>query len=128
MPADNNAFLELDISDLKPAVYKVEQVAPDAPSNDAALSDLRIGSLQLSPAFSSAVTSYNVTTSNATNTITAVPSNASAEIQVEINGVEIDNGSAASWTAGSNTVTITVTAANGTTAKTYTITVTKSDV
>lgn len=128
MPADNNAFLELDISDLNPAVYKVEQITPDTPSNDAALSDLRIGSLQLTPAFSSTVTSYSVSTTNATNTITAVPSSASAEIVVKVNGTEIDNGSAAAWTTGSNTVAITVTAANGETTKTYTVTVTKSDV
>lgn len=127
MPADNNAFLELDISDLKPAAYKVEQITPDTPSNDAALSDLRIGSLQLTPAFSSTVTSYSVSTANATNTITAVPSNASAEIVVKVNGTEIDNGSAAAWNTGSNTVAITVTAANGETTKTYTVAVTKSD-
>ena len=38
----------------------------------------------------------------------------------------IDNGSAATWTTGANTVTVKVTAADGTTTKSYTVTVTKS--
>lgn len=127
MPADNNAFLELDISGLQPAVYKVENITPATPSSDATLSDLRIGSLTLSPAFSSTVTSYTTSTSNATNTINAVPANASASLQVKVNGTEIDNGSAASWQNGSNTVAVTVTAEDETTTKTYTVTVVKSD-
>lgn len=127
MPADNNAFLELDISGLQPAVYKVENITPATPSSDATLSDLRIGSLTLSPAFSSTVTSYTTSTSNATNTINAVPANASASLQVKVNGTEIDNGSAASWQNGSNTVAVTVTAEDETTTKTYTVTVVMSD-
>lgn len=127
MPADNNAFLELDISGLQPAVYKVENITPATPSDDAALSDLRIGSLTLSPAFSSTVTSYTTSTSNATNTINAAPTNASASLQVEVNGTEIDNGTAANWQNGSNTVTVTVTAEDKTTTNTYTVTVVKSD-
>ena len=127
MPADNNAFLELDISDLQPAVYKVENITPKTPSNDVALSDLRIGGLTLSPAFSSTVTSYTTSTSNATNTINAVPADADASLQIKVNGTEIDNGTAASWQNGSNTVTVIVTAADKETTKTYTVTVVKSD-
>ena len=41
-------------------------------------------------------------------------------------GKEIENGKPATWSEGSNTVTITVTAADGETVKTYTVTVTKS--
>lgn len=128
MPADNNAFLELDISGLQPAVYKVEYVTPATPSNDAELSDLRIGSLNLSPAFSRTVTSYTTSTSNATNTINAIPANASAAIRVEVNGNEIDNGTSAIWQTGSNTVTVTVNADDKETTKSYTVTVVKSDV
>ena len=128
MPADNNAFLVLDVSGLKPARYKVTQVEESAPSTDAALSDLRVGSLSLSPAFSGTVTSYTASTSNATNTINAMPSNAAAAIKVVVNGTEIDNGTAASWQDGSNTVEVTVTAEDGKTSQSYTVTVTKSNV
>lgn len=126
MPADNNAFLELDISDIQPATYKVTVVDERAPSTDATLSDLRIGNLTLSPAFAAATTTYTTTTTNSTNTINAVPSDAGAEIHVKVNGTEIDNGTAANWNTGSNTVTVAVTAEDGTTTKTYTVTVTKS--
>lgn len=128
MPADNNAFLELDISNLKPARYKVTMVEESAPSNDAGLSDLRIGSLPLSPSFSSTVTSYTAATANATNTINAMPSNAAASIKVKVNGTEMDNGTAASWQDGSNTVEVTVTAEDGKASQTYTVTVTRSNV
>lgn len=126
MPADNNAFLVLDISGLKPATYKVTVVDETSPSTDATLSDLKIGNLTLSPAFAAATTSYTTTTTNATNTVNAIPADAGASIQVKVGDTEIDNGSAATWATGSNTVTVKVTAADGTTTKTYTVTVTKS--
>ncbi|SCJ31897.1 Predicted phage phi-C31 gp36 major capsid-like protein [uncultured Ruminococcus sp.] len=125
-PMDNNAFLYLDISALQPAVWKVEQVTTATPSNNAALSDLKIGSLTLSPAFASETTTYTTSTTNATNTITATPADAKAAIEVKVGETEVDNGSAATWQEGSNTVTIKVTAADGKTTKTYTVTVTKS--
>ena len=126
MPKDNNAFLRLDISGLQPATWKVTQVTAPTPSDDATLSALTIGSQALTPTFAAATVSYTATTTNATNTITAVPSDAGAEIHVLVNNAEIDNGSAATWQTGSNTVKVNVTAANGTAKKTYTVTVTKS--
>ncbi len=126
MPKDNNAFLRLDISGLQPATWKVTQVTAPTPSDDATLSALTIGSQALTPTFAAATVSYTATTTNATNTITAVPSDAGAEIHVLINNAEIDNGTAATWQTGSNTVKVNVTAADGTTTKTYTVTVTKS--
>lgn len=126
MPLDNNAFVYLDISGLTPAAYRVEQVTPPAPSDDATLADLKIGSLTLTPAFASGTTTYTAATTNATNTVTATPSDAGAKIKVTVNDSEIDNGSAATWNSGSNTVKVDVTAADGTTTKAYTVTVTKS--
>lgn len=125
MPKDNNAFLYLDISDLKPLVWKAELVEGGTPSNDATLSALSLGSAALSPAFNAATLTYTAATTNASNTINAVPADADAAIKVAVNGTEINNGSAATWQEGSNTVEITVTAADGST-KSYTVTVTKS--
>lgn len=126
MPLDNNAFLLLDISGLKPATWKVTQVTEATASDDATLSALSIGSLALSPTFAAGTVSYTAATTNATNTITAVPADAGAEIEVLVNNAKIDNGSAATWQTGSNTVKVNVTAADGTAKKTYTVTVTKS--
>ena len=125
-PMDNNAFLHLDISDLRSAVWKVEQVTSPEPSSNANLSDLKIGSLSLTPTFVSGTTTYTATTTNASNTVTAYPEDASAAIKVTVGSKELDNGSAATWTDGENTVKVEVTAADGKTTKTYTVTVTKS--
>lgn len=131
-PKDNNAFLYLDISELKPAIWPVYSVTPPEPSKDATLSALTIGSLTLSPEFASGTTSYTAATTNATNTITARPTDAGAEISIKVADTDgsdsqmVENGTAATWYDGSNTVTITVKAADGTTTKEYTVTVTKS--
>lgn len=125
-PMDNNAFLHLDISGLRSAVWKVEQVTSPEPSSNANLSDLKIGSLSLTPAFASGTTTYTATTTNASNTVTAYPEDASAAIKVTVGSKELDNGSAATWADGENTVKVEVTAADGKTTKTYTVTVTKS--
>ena len=126
MPMDDNAFLVLDISALRPMVYRVEQVTAPTAGSDATLASLRMGALSLSPAFDAATTTYTAATTNATNVINAVPADAGATVEITVNGTEISNGSAATWAAGSNTVSIKVTAADGTTKKTYTVTVTKS--
>ena len=132
LPLDNNAFLRLDITGLTPKIYKVETVEAKAPSTDATLSALTIGALTLTPTFDPATTTYTAATINATNTITATPADAKAAIDIVVKDTDgsdqadVDNGTAATWYEGSNTVTITVTAEDGTTTKAYTVTVTKS--
>ena len=131
-PMDNNAFFVLDISGIRPAVWKVEQVTAPTASAVADLADLRIGGLTLSPAFSAATTTgYTATTTNATNTVTAIPADANATIEITNEDAEdettaVINGRAVTWGAGANTLTVKVTAENGTTTKSYVVTVTKS--
>ena len=126
MPLDNNAFLFLDISGLQPLTYKVEMVDGREPSTDANLAGLRIGNKALTPTFAAATTSYTAATTDATNTITATPADAGATVEVKVGDAVVPNGTAATWAAGENTLTIKVTAEDGTTTKTYTVTVTKS--
>lgn len=123
-PRDNNAFQILDISDLQPKHLVVESKQPHESSNDATLVNLSLGSAALSPVFTKDTKSYTATTANATNTVTAVPSDASSDIIVKVNDIEISNGSAATWKDGENTVTIEIT--NGTGKDTYTVTLTKT--
>lgn len=132
-PMDNNAFFVLDITGIRPAVWKVEQVDAPAASAVADLADLRIGGLTLTPAFSAATTTgYTATTTNATNTVTAIPADANAKIEITNQGPSDDaatpvvNGRAVAWKTGANTLTVKVTAENGTTTKSYVVTVTKS--
>lgn len=89
----------------------------------AALRSLAIGALTLSPAFSPDTLEYTASTSNTSNMISAVPTTGSLAT-IKVNGKKIQNGSAAAWDAGENTVSITVT--NGDKSKTYAVTVTKS--
>lgn len=126
MPLDNNAFLVLDVSGLTPATYKVTQVDPPAASTDATLSDLTVGALTLTPTFASGTLTYTAATTNASDVVTAVPGNAAARMKLTVGGKEIENGTAATWAAGSNVLQVVVTAADGTTTKTYKVTVTKS--
>lgn len=90
----------------------------------ATLSALTIGSLTLDPVFDPDVTEYEASTSNATNKVTAVATDEDAEIVIELNGVEMDNETSATWETGENTLTITVT--NGDEEEVYTVTVTKT--
>ena len=124
MPLDNNAFLYLDISKLQPASYRVS-VVDTTKSDNAELSGLSIGSLTLSPKFNAATTSYTATTTNATNTVTAVTADSGATAEIKVGSTTIENGEAATWSSGSNTLTVKVTAEDGVTTKTYTVTVTK---
>lgn len=132
-PMDNNAFFVLDITGIRPAVWKVEQVTAPAASDVDDLADLRIGGLTLSPAFSAGtLTGYTASTTNASNTVTAIPADANATIEItnkgpsDANATPVVNGRAVTWKTGENTLTVKVTAENGTAAQSYVVTVTKS--
>ena len=70
------------------------------------------------------MTEYAVTTTNASNKVTATPESADAEVVITANDVEIESGDSVSWTEGENEVVVEVTGDDGTT--TYTVTVTAS--
>lgn len=119
---DNNAFQVLDIEDLKPVRFKVISETEEK-TYSADLADLKVGAISLAPEFAAATTTYKATTTNATNTITAVPANSTAEIEITVGSAKVTNGAAATWEQGENTVKIKVT--DGDQEKTYTVTVTK---
>ena len=90
----------------------------------ARLSGLTIGALTLTPTFDPDTTEYTATTTNATNTVTATPEDDGATTTILNGETPNDNGTAATWVDGANTVTITV--KNGTAQKVYTVTVNKT--
>lgn len=90
----------------------------------ARLSGLTIGALTLSPQFDPDTVTYTANTTNNTNTITATPEDDDATITIMNGETPVENGTAATWSEGANTVTITV--KNGTAQKVYTVTVTKA--
>jgi hypothetical protein len=104
------------------------------PSSDATLSALTISDGTLTPAFAAATTAYTDTVPNATTSVTVTPTatDTNATIQVRVNGggfSGVTSGSpsgALALNVGSNTIDVKVTAQDGTTTQTYTITVTRS--
>ena len=100
-----------------------------APSSNANLNGLTVSSGPLSPAFASGTTSYNASVANSVTSITITPTAAEANATVTVNGTAVTNGNASSainLNVGDNTITVTVTAQDGTTIKTYTITVNRA--
>ena len=80
--------------------------------------------MTLSPTFNGAVTEYTATTENDADKVTATATDSNAEIEIMLGETEVTNGGNATWAAGENELTITVT--NETATKEYTVTVTKS--
>lgn len=95
----------------------------DTPVNPPAqLTALTIGTLTLSPAFNAFRAEYAANTENATDVITAAGAEG-VSVAIKVGTTDVENGSAATWSAGENIVTITATGSNMATTV-YTVTVT----
>ena len=93
---------------------------------DATLSVLNLYGLTLSPTFSSNTTTYTATTTAASTMIYAAPTTAGAALEIKLGSTAKSNGDTLALSAGSNVITVKVTATDGETNNTYTVTVTKS--
>ena len=89
-------------------------------SNDATLSALTVSPVDII-GFASDVTSYHVGVDVSQVTVTPTANQANASISIDGTTVASGSGQVVTAAAGLNTVTITVTAQNGATDKTYTI-------
>ncbi|MGE6228489.1 cadherin-like beta sandwich domain-containing protein [Paenibacillus chitinolyticus] len=99
-----------------------------AASSNADLSNLTLSEGTLNPSFASGTTSYTAGVSNNVTTIDVTPTVADSAVTVKVNGSAAVSGSPSSvpLNVGSNTVSVEVTAQDGTTKKTYTVTVTRA--
>jgi uncharacterized repeat protein (TIGR02543 family) len=107
---------------------KTYTVAVTRISNDATLSALALSSGTLSPIFAGLTESYTASVANAVTSITVTPTRTQANATIAVNGAAVTSGSASgaiSLNVGSNTITVVVTAQDGTTTKSYTVTVTR---
>ncbi len=104
----------------------VTRAAPPL-SNDATLSGLALSGITLSPAFDSATTSYTAGVDNGVTetTVTPTANDDGATYLVKLDGVA-DADRSVPLAEGSNVITIEVTGADGDTAKTYAVTVTRA--
>lgn len=106
-----------------PSLPLADQIAiiDVTPGADCTLKGLAIGTLELNPAFDPNITAYSLATSNASNKITAVANDDDATVVIKNGDTSVTSGAAATWTAGGNDVTITVT--NDESEKVYNVTV-----
>ncbi|MGC9942288.1 MAG: cadherin-like beta sandwich domain-containing protein, partial [Verrucomicrobiota bacterium] len=105
------------------------EVVTRAPSSNANLASLVLSSGSLSPAFAEATTSYTDTVPDTTSAITVTSTLADPTATVTVNGNAVTSGTASgsiALSAGANTITIVVTAQDGITTQTYTLTVTQA--
>jgi gliding motility-associated-like protein len=96
-------------------------------SNDATLSGLTISAGTLNPIFSSATITYTATVANANSSITITPTRNDAGASIQVNNIVATSGvgSSVNLNIGDNAIPVKVTAADGSTTKTYTITFTR---
>ncbi|WP_160328158.1 LamG-like jellyroll fold domain-containing protein [Solirubrum puertoriconensis] len=97
------------------------------PSNESRLSNLVLSAGTLTPAFASNTSSYTLSTAAATTTVT--PTLLQANATVRVNGTVVANGAASgtiNLNPGLNTITVLVTAQDGTTTTTYSVAVTRT--
>jgi len=98
-------------------------------SSTASLSNLTISNGTLAPVFASGTTSYTASVGNSVTSVTVTPTLSATTATVTVNGVSNTSGSPSAsipLSVGANTITTIVTAQNGTTTQTYTITVTRA--
>ena len=96
------------------------------PLNNAGLTNLTISNGRLSPAFGTGIYNYTTSVDNSVGQLTLTPTLSDATAKVRINGSLTTNNtpsSAIQLNTGNNTVTITVTAQDGVTQTTYSVTV-----
>ncbi|MBW8886837.1 MAG: cadherin-like beta sandwich domain-containing protein [Fibrobacteres bacterium] len=96
---------------------------------DADLSALALSAGTLSPVFAPATIAYTATVSNATASLTVTPTVAGTGSTVKVNGTAVASATASgavNLIVGANAISVVVTAQDGTTTKTYTITVTRA--
>lgn len=79
----------------------------------------------MTPTFAADTLEYTATTTNATNKVTATPTDPAATVTIMLGETEVENGSSAEWAAGENELTITV--SGGAPDTVYVVTVTKTE-
>ena len=100
-----------------------------AASTDAYLSKLKVTTATLSPVFAFKTLAYTSGVPNATSSVTVTPTLLDVTASVKVNGTAVANKTASGPIAlavGSNAITIKVTAQDGVTAQTYTVTITRA--
>ena len=121
-----NVELASATSDFTVAAPGQQQAPEPPPSTDATLSGLTLSGVDFG-AFDPATTGYTASVANDGDetTVTPTTNDDGATYAIKLSGVAYADGTV-SLTVGANVITIEVTAADGNTAKTYTVTITRA--
>ncbi|MBB3058876.1 cadherin-like beta sandwich domain-containing protein, partial [Mucilaginibacter gotjawali] len=98
------------------------------PSNNANLANMQLSAGTLNPVFASGTTNYTASVVNSVSSVTVTPTISDASATIKVNGTTVNSGTASGaipLSVGANIITTIVTAQDGSTTKTYTITVTR---
>lgn len=98
-------------------------------SSNAALSALALSSGTLNPVFATGTKNYSASVSNSTTSVTITPATSDPNATVTVNATSVTSGSASSaipLKVGANNIAVAVTAPDGTTINTYTVTVNRA--
>lgn len=108
--------------------YAIWEDIPYIPSDNANLIGLVLNAGTLNPDFSQDVTAYFASVGNSVSTIGVTPYTADSNAAVTVNDIGVASGSTKSvnLNVGTNSITVVITAEDGTTIKTYTITVNRA--
>lgn len=123
-------FIDIEVTapdTVTTALYTL--LVTSAASADANLSGLALSSGTLSPTFATGTTSYAASVANSVSSITITPTTSDVTATVKVDGSAVNNGMASSavrLNVGSNVIPIVVKAQDGTTSKSYTVTVVRS--
>ncbi len=112
------AFSSGGACSIRPATASVS-IEPPPLSDDVALSELTLSSGTLSPEFWRSTTSYTTSVANSVSQVSV--SAVARDISASVSGTGVK-----SLSVGSNTITVRVTAENGRTQRTYTVSVTRA--
>jgi len=99
-----------------------------APSNVATLASFTLSTGVLHPTFVPSTVNYVTTVPNSITSISVTPTTIEAHATVKVNSIAVTSSTASAaipLTVGDNVITTVVTAENGTSVKTYTLTVTR---
>ncbi|MFH7018315.1 MBG domain-containing protein [Flavobacterium sp. FlaQc-47] len=135
-PATNYTVMAVEYNGIPGSEIYLSTVStgnPEAvttPNNVATLSNLSISEGTLNPVFATGTTSYTATVPNIITSLTLTPTTTDVNATVTVNNVTVTSGSASGAIAlnvGPNIITTVVTAQDGTTIGTYTVTITRTE-
>lgn len=125
----HTATLQIASNDFDENPFDILLSDSAALSANANLSNLVLNTGPISPTFTSATTSYTATVPFATTSLTVTPTKVQSAAVIRVNGTLVASGAASSsilLNVGANVITTVVTAADGVTTNTYTVTVTRA--